>query len=67
MLGVHANSAGGLAKTALGWVDEVGAGAVQVYIGNARSWTQALGDPLQDVAFLMSSGSEPSGRLLVGR
>ena len=52
MLGVHANSAGGLAKTALGWVDEVGAGAVQVYIGNARSWTQALGDPLQDVAFL---------------
>ncbi|MCP2327899.1 deoxyribonuclease-4 [Hamadaea flava] len=52
MLGVHSNSAGGLAKTALAYVDQVGAGSVQVYIGNARSWRQSAGDPVQDGAFL---------------
>ncbi|NUP76972.1 MAG: deoxyribonuclease IV [Nonomuraea sp.] len=52
MLGVHSNSAGGLAKSALAYVDQVGAGSVQVYIGNARSWRQSAGDPIQDGLFL---------------
>lgn len=50
-IGVHSNSAGGLAKTALAYADTLGAGAVQVYIGNARSWAQSAGDPQQDGLF----------------
>ncbi|NUT34405.1 MAG: deoxyribonuclease IV [Hamadaea sp.] len=50
-IGVHSNASGGLAKTALAYVDTIGAGAVQVYIGNSRSWAQAVGDPQQDALF----------------
>jgi deoxyribonuclease IV len=51
-VGVHAFSAGGLAKAALPYVDSVGAAAVQVYIGNPRGWARAAGDPQQDKLFL---------------
>ena len=51
-IGVHANAGGGLAKTALAYVDSVGAQAVQVYIGNPRGWAQAVGDPQQDKLFV---------------
>ena len=51
-IGVHANSAGGLAKTALAYVDSLDAAAVQVYVGNPRGWAQAIGDPQQDKLFV---------------
>ncbi|NUO61632.1 MAG: deoxyribonuclease IV [Hamadaea sp.] len=51
-MGVHSFTAGGLAKSALAYVDQLDAGSVQVYIGNARSWRQSAGDPAQDGAFL---------------
>lgn len=50
-IGVHAFSGGGLARSALAYVDKLGAEAVQVYIGNPRGWAQAIGDPQQDKLF----------------
>lgn len=50
-VGVHAFSGGGLARSALSYVDKLGADAVQVYIGNPRGWAQAVGDPAQDKLF----------------
>jgi deoxyribonuclease IV len=50
-IGVHAPVAGGLAKAALPYIDQVGATAVQVYVGNPRGWARPPGDPAQDVAF----------------
>jgi deoxyribonuclease-4 len=51
-IGVHAFSGGGLARSALSYVDKVGAEAVQVYIGNPRGWAQAIGDRQQDELFV---------------
>lgn len=39
------------AKTALSYVDAVGAGAVQVYVGNSRGWARPAGHPAQDEEF----------------
>jgi deoxyribonuclease-4 len=52
LLGAHASVAGGLAKTALPYIDGTGAGAVQVYVSNSRGWALPLGDPAQDEQFL---------------
>jgi len=51
-IGVHAFAGGGLARSALSYVDKLGARAVQVYIGNPRGWAQAVGDPQQDRLFV---------------
>ncbi|GIH04965.1 putative endonuclease 4 [Rhizocola hellebori] len=39
------------AKTALSYVDEVGADALQLYVGNSRGWARPPGDPKLDEAF----------------
>jgi deoxyribonuclease IV len=51
-VGVHAFTAGGLARGALSYVDKVSATAVQVFVGNPRGWARPPGDPAQDDAFL---------------
>ena len=51
VVGAHCPTAGGLATTALSYVDRVGAGAVQVYVSNSRGWALPDGDPAQDRAF----------------
>ncbi|HCT75998.1 MAG TPA: endonuclease IV, partial [Micromonosporaceae bacterium] len=45
-IGAHAP-----AKTAMSYVDSVGASAVQIYVGNSRGWARPPGDPQQDEAF----------------
>jgi deoxyribonuclease-4 len=50
-IGAHAPAAGGLARTALPYVDAAGAGAVQVFVSNPRGWARAEGDPAQDEIF----------------
>ncbi|QSB17182.1 deoxyribonuclease IV [Natronosporangium hydrolyticum] len=50
-LGAHAPSSGGLAKSALPYLDAAGAEAVQVFVGNPRGWARSAGDPKQDAAF----------------
>jgi deoxyribonuclease-4 len=49
--GGHAPSAGGLAKAALSYADRVGAGALQVYVGNSRGWARPPGNAEQDELF----------------
>jgi deoxyribonuclease IV len=51
LIGAHSPTAGGLARTALPYVDRVGAGALQVYVSNSRGWALPPGDPEQDRAF----------------
>ncbi len=51
LVGAHVPTAGGLARTALPYLDAVGAGAVQVFVSNPRGWTLSGGDPAQDDAF----------------
>ncbi len=46
MIGAHVP-----AKTALSYVDEVGAAALQLYVGNSRGWARPPGDPKLDEAF----------------
>lgn len=50
-LGVHAPTAGGLARAALPYLDRTGAEAVQVFISNPRGWARSTGDPTQDRQF----------------
>ncbi len=50
-IGGHAAVAGGLAKAGLSYVDSSKAGAVQVYVSNARAWALTEGDPEQDAVF----------------
>jgi deoxyribonuclease-4 len=52
IVGAHSPTAGGLAKTALSYVDRVGAGTLQVYVSNPRGWALSAGDPEQDRAFV---------------
>jgi deoxyribonuclease-4 len=52
LIGAHAPASGGLAKTALSYVDKVSARAVQVYVGNPRGWARPAGDRGQDAAFV---------------
>jgi deoxyribonuclease-4 len=51
-IGVHAPTAGGLAKTALPYLDATGASAVQIFVSNPRGWALSAGDPGQDAAFI---------------
>jgi len=51
LIGAHCPTAGGLAKSALSYMDRVGAGVVQVYVSNSRGWALSEGDPEQDRAF----------------
>jgi deoxyribonuclease-4 len=50
-IGAHIQIKGGLAKGGLAYSDAVGAGAVQVFVGNPRGWKLTDGDPAQDDAF----------------
>ena len=50
-VGAHVFVAAGLVPSAVGYADEVGAEAVQVFVSNPRAWAPALGDPGQDDAF----------------
>ena len=50
-VGAHVMVAGGLASSGLAYAREVGAEAVQVFVGNPRGWALAAGDPRQDEAF----------------
>ncbi|MBB5869422.1 deoxyribonuclease-4 [Allocatelliglobosispora scoriae] len=50
-IGAHTFVAGGLAKAALPYVDSVGAGSVQIFVGNPRGWALAAGDRRQDELF----------------
>ena len=51
-IGAHIQIKGGLATGGLAYTDAVGAGAVQVYVGNPRGWRLTDGDPAQDAAFV---------------
>ncbi|GIF48551.1 endonuclease IV [Asanoa ferruginea] len=50
-LGSHTPTAGGIAKTALPYIDAAGSGATQVYVSNSRGWALPPGDPAQDALF----------------
>ena len=50
-VGGHAPAAGGLAATALPYLDATGAEAVQVFVGNPRAWALPAADPDQDAQF----------------
>lgn len=50
-IGSHVRAAGGLAKGAFAFGQDIGAEAVQVFAGNPRGWALAAGDPEQDKAF----------------
>jgi deoxyribonuclease-4 len=49
-VGAHVPVGGGLGK-GLAYAQEIGAGAVQVFVSNPRGWAPSLGDPAQDEAF----------------
>ena len=51
-IGAHIQIKGGLATGGLSYADEVGARAVQVFVGNPRGWALSDGDPVQDAAFV---------------
>ncbi len=50
-IGAHIQIKGGLAKGGLAYTDAVGAGAVQVFVGNPRGWKLTAGDAKQDALF----------------
>src|SRR4051794_25956382 len=50
-IGAHIQTKGGLARGGLAYADAVGAGAVQVFVGNPRGWKLTAGDPGQDALF----------------
>jgi deoxyribonuclease-4 len=51
-VGAHVLVGGGLATGGLPAADDVGAQAVQVFVGNPRGWRRSAGDPAQDAAFV---------------
>lgn len=50
-VGAHVKTAGGLARTALPYVDATAAEAAQLYVSNSRGWALPPGDPAQDIDF----------------
>ena len=50
-VGAHAPTAGGIARTALPYLDATGAEVVQVFVSNPRGWARSAGDPDQDARF----------------
>jgi deoxyribonuclease-4 len=57
-IGAQVPSAGGLARIAVPYAERVGAQAVQIFLGNPRSWAAASGDPVQDAAFAESCAEQ---------
>ncbi len=55
-VGAHVPVGHGLAKQGLAYADQIGATAVQVFLGNPRGWAPTAGDPLQDKAFREGCG-----------
>jgi deoxyribonuclease-4 len=51
-IGAHIQIRGGLARGGLPYTDAVGAGAVQVFVGNPRGWKLTAGNPAQDALFV---------------
>src|ERR687890_2300262 len=51
-VGAHVLTGRGLARGGLPYADDVGARAVQVFVGNPRGWALSAGDPGQDAAFV---------------
>ena len=51
-VGAHVLTGRGLATGGLPYADEVGARAVQVFVGNPRGWALSDGDAAQDAAFV---------------
>jgi deoxyribonuclease-4 len=51
-VGAHVLTGRGLATGGLSYADDVGARAVQVFVGNPRGWKLSDGDPAQDAAFV---------------
>jgi deoxyribonuclease-4 len=49
--------AGGLSNGGLGYAKDVGAEAIQVFVGNPRGWAMPAGDPAQDAAFRDGCGA----------
>ena len=49
-VGSHIPVAGGLVK-GLAYAQEIGAAAVQVFVGNPRGWAPSAGDPARDEEF----------------
>ncbi len=58
-VGAHAPVAGGLARTALPYLDASGAEVVQLFVSNPRGWALSAGDRAQDRAFV--AGREQRG------
>jgi len=60
-VGSHIPVAGGLVKS-LGYAQEIGAAAVQVFVSNPRGWAPTIGDPAKDEEFrgLCADRSLPS-------
>jgi len=50
-VGSHTPTAGGLARTALAYVDAAASEVVQVYVSNSRGWALPPGDPAEDDLF----------------
>ncbi|WP_329374375.1 deoxyribonuclease IV [Streptomyces sp. NBC_00669] len=50
-VGAHVPVAGGLAAKGLGYAEQLGAEAVQVFVANPRGWATGPGDPAQDEEF----------------
>jgi deoxyribonuclease-4 len=55
-IGAQIQIKGGLAKGGLRYTDDVGARAVQVFVGNPRGWKLTFGDPKQDALFTDGCG-----------
>ncbi|WP_203700922.1 deoxyribonuclease IV [Asanoa iriomotensis] len=50
-MGSHTPTAGGIARTALPYLDAAGSQVAQVYVSNSRGWALPPGDPAQDELF----------------
>ncbi|MEV4534883.1 deoxyribonuclease IV [Asanoa sp. NPDC049518] len=50
-MGSHTPTGGGIAKTALPYLDAAGSRAAQVYVSNSRGWALPPGNPEQDALF----------------
>jgi deoxyribonuclease-4 len=50
-VGTHVKVGKGLVTGALASAHEIGAEAIQVFVGNPRGWARSAGDPRQDAAF----------------
>ncbi|HEU4423333.1 MAG TPA: deoxyribonuclease IV [Pilimelia sp.] len=51
-IGSHTPTAGGLARSALPYVDAARSEVLQVFVSNPRAWTLSTGDPDQDTLFV---------------